>query len=208
MFWIILSVILWGLFHSLLASLKAKELVLRWFGESLARYYRLAYNLFAVVSFMPILLIAAVSPDRRLYVVPLPWSAIMGVGQFLTVVMLVVAFRQTDVWEFIGLRQILSRASNGKSGGSEGGQRGHLVTSGVYRYIRHPLYSAGLVFIWLLSLMTVNILAINLSLTVYIVVGAYFEERKLRREYGQDYGDYADITPMFVPFLKGNKTPR
>ena len=194
MFWIILSVILWGLFHSLLASLKAKELVLRWFGESLARYYRLAYNLFAVVSFMPILLIAAVSPDRRLLQRSLAFRR--------------QAFRQTDVWEFIGLRQILSRASNGKSGGSEGGQRGHLVTSGVYRYIRHPLYSAGLVFIWLLSLMTVNILAINLSLTVYIVVGAYFEERKLRREYGQDYGDYADITPMFVPFLKGNKTPR
>jgi protein-S-isoprenylcysteine O-methyltransferase Ste14 len=55
--------------------------------------------------------------------------------------------------------------------------------------------------------MTLNLLAINLSLTVYILVGAYFEERKLRREFGQVYRDYADVTPMFIPFRKGNKKP-
>jgi hypothetical protein len=44
-FWLFLSVLLWGFVHSLLASMKAKEMILRCFGEHLARFYRLAYNL-------------------------------------------------------------------------------------------------------------------------------------------------------------------
>jgi len=59
-----------------------------------------------------------------------------------------------------------------------------------------------------MPLMTVNVLAINMALTVYVITGAYFEERKLRREFGQDYADYMAATPMFIPFLKGNKSRR
>jgi protein-S-isoprenylcysteine O-methyltransferase Ste14 len=54
--------------------------------------------------------------------------------------------------------------------------------------------------------MTVNILTVNIALTVYIVIGATFEERKLRRIFGQEYSDYSAFTPMFIPFLKGNKS--
>lgn len=208
MFWIIFYVLMWGFFHSLLASLKAKEMVLYWFGEYMARFYRLAYNLLAGLSFLPVLVIAAVTPDRRLYIVPLPWSALMGFGEILAVVALVVGFRQTDAWELLGLRQFTGAASSSKSDGFVETHQGHLVKSGLYRYVRHPLYSAGMVFIWLLPVMTTNVLAINIALTVYVVVGAYFEECKLRREFGREYTDYTAVTPMFIPFLKGNKTPR
>ena len=84
-------------------------------------------------------------------------------------------------------------------------RQGSLVTNGLYRHVRHPLYSAGIAFIWLMPLMTVNVLAINLALTVYVVIGAVFEERRLRRYFGQAYADYAAVTPMFIPFIKGNK---
>ena len=104
MFWLILSVLIWGLLHSLLASMKAKEITLRWFGKFLARFYRLAYNLLAGVSFLPVLVLAAMTPDRKLYSVPLPWSVLMGVGEFLAVVALVAGLRQTDTLAFIGLR--------------------------------------------------------------------------------------------------------
>jgi len=207
MFWLFFSVFLWGVFHSLLASLQAKEMLLRWFGESLARYYRMAYNLLAGLSFLPVLVIAAVTPDRRLYNVPLPWSALMVLGECLAVAALLVGLRQSDIREFLGLRQLKGALSGGQPGGPMETAQGHLITSGMYRFVRHPLYSAGLAFIWLIPLMTVNVLAINIALTVYVVLGAYFEERKLRREFGQEYTDYAAKTPMFVPFLKGNKTP-
>jgi len=204
MFWLILSVLLWGVLHSLLASLKAKQLVRRRLGERAARFYRLAYNVFSVVSFLPVLALAALTPDRTLYQVRLPWSALMIFGEILATVVLVVGFFQTDVWEFIGLRQAAGGAVSLSNGPVETNQ-GRLVTRGLYRYVRHPLYTAGIAFIWLMPLMTVNVLAINLALTVYVVVGAIFEERKLRGEFGQAYADYAARTPMFLPFTKWNK---
>jgi protein-S-isoprenylcysteine O-methyltransferase Ste14 len=204
MFWLILSVLLWGLLHSLLASFKAKQLVHRRLGERAARFYRLAYNVFSAVSFLPVLALAVLTPDRTLYQVRLPWSALMIFGEFLATVVLLVGFFQTDVWEFIGLRQAAGGAVSLSNGPVETKQ-GRLVTRGLYRYVRHPLYTAGIAFIWLMPLMTVNVLAINIALTVYVVIGAIFEERKLRGEFGQAYADYAARTPMFLPFTKWNK---
>jgi protein-S-isoprenylcysteine O-methyltransferase Ste14 len=38
--------------------------------------------------------------------------------------------------------------------------------------------------------------------TIYILIGAYFEERKLSREFGAAYADYKSKTPMLIPWLK------
>lgn len=197
MFWLISAVLLWGIIHSLLASLKAKELVLQLLGRQWMQFYRLAYNGFSIFSFLPILGLAALIPDKKLYSVPLPWSAVMVAGEILAIAALLIAFKQTDALEFIGLRQL------GQSQGSA-----KLTTNGLYHYVRHPLYTSGLLFIWLIPNMTVNLLVLNLALTAYIVIGAYFEERKLWRVFGADYRDYSAITPMFIPFLKGNKKAR
>jgi protein-S-isoprenylcysteine O-methyltransferase Ste14 len=194
MSWIVLAVFLWGLVHSLLATHKAKELALRIFGENLNRFYRLIYNVFAGVSFLPVLFLIFRVPDRKIYLVPAPWSLFMLGGELLAVAGLFSAFRQTDAWDFVGLRQIEASPQPSK-----------LTISGLYRYIRHPLYSTGLAILWLLPLMTVNILAANIALTVYVFIGATIEERKLRSEFGQEYSEYARVTPMFIPFIKGNK---
>jgi protein-S-isoprenylcysteine O-methyltransferase Ste14 len=42
-----------------------------------------------------------------------------------------------------------------------------------------------------------------IAATVYIVIGAFFEERKLHNLFGSAYREYAERTPMFIPFLKG-----
>jgi len=191
-FWLILSVLLWGFFHSLLASLSVKALTQRVFGAAERRYYRLAYNIFACISFLPALVITAFTPDRDLYTIPFPWVIPLLAGQLLSLVALVIGFRQTDVWEFLGLRQLSGKEK----------QPAKLTTSGLYRYVRHPLYTAGIVFIWLMPIMTINVLAINLGLTVYVVVGAYFEERKLRREFGAQYAAYQALRPMLIPGLR------
>ena len=70
---------------------------------------------------------------------------------------------------------------------------------GLYRYVRHPLYTAGLVFIWLLPIMTWNLLALNIGLTAYILIGATFEERKMLNQFGEKYADYRCKTPMLIP---------
>jgi methanethiol S-methyltransferase len=192
-FWLTLSILLWGFLHTLSASLRFKAFVLHAFGPGINRFYRLVYNLFAGISFVAVLVVAALTPDQTLYIVPFPWVILMILGEFMAVAALIAGFLQTDALDFLGLKQIASLQPKRPL---------KLVTGGLYRYVRHPLYSAGMLFIWLMPLMTVRVLVIDLALTVYVVVGAYFEERKLRREFGQDYVDYVAVTPMFIPFLK------
>jgi protein-S-isoprenylcysteine O-methyltransferase Ste14 len=42
--------------------------------------------------------------------------------------------------------------------------------------------------------------------TLYIIIGAYFEERKLLRDFGDAYAGYKRKTPMLIPLrLFGEK---
>jgi len=196
MFWLILSIIVWGIVHSVTASLGFKESLRRTFGGGFMRFYRLLYNVFSVVSFVPIIYLSAVLPTQNLYRVTSPMNYLMLAGQGLSALLLLVAILQTDTLSFVGLRQLVEEEKPGK-----------LVTKGFYQYMRHPLYTFGLLFIWFSPSVSVNSFVLYVSLTIYILVGAYFEERKLLREYGQEYADYKSATPMIIPGLKlgGNK---
>lgn len=195
MSWLILAILVWGVVHSLTASLGFKDFLRRTFGGGFMKYYRLLYNVFSVVSFAPILYLMVALPTRDLYQIPSPWSYLMLAGQGLSALLLLIAVLQTDTLSFVGLRQLFEEE-----------QPGRLVRSGFYGLVRHPLYTFGLLFLWLSPNMTVNSLIVYLSLTIYIIIGAYFEERKLLREFGQEYADYKSATPMIIPrFFGGNK---
>jgi protein-S-isoprenylcysteine O-methyltransferase Ste14 len=196
-FWLTLAVLAWGVIHSVTASLGAKDWVQRVFGCAGTRFYRLGYNLFSFISFLPILWLMVVLSDRILYQIPAPWVYLSLTGQVGAVVILFVGVLQTDMFSFIGLRQLFER----KERSSE------LVTHGLYRWARHPLYTAALLFIWLTPVMSVNSLVVIISATIYIIVGAWFEERKLEREFGIAYAEYKAVTPMLIPGLtfKRNK---
>jgi methanethiol S-methyltransferase len=185
---------IYGLVHSLLASLGAKARARRCLGPAASRVYRLVYNLLALILMLPLLVLSAALPDHRLYAVPFPWAALMLAGQAAAAGALVVGLLQTGLWSFLGIRQLLQVEE----------ERPALVISGLYRQVRHPLYTAGLVFMWLTPLMTANLLALYASLTMYIFSGAWYEERKLRQEFGDAYAAYQQRTPMFIPSLKKN----
>jgi protein-S-isoprenylcysteine O-methyltransferase Ste14 len=195
-FWLVLSVVVWGIVHSWLASFGAKESFKRIFGKSVDRLYRFGYNVFSVISFLPVLGFMVVLPDRALYSIHAPWVYLTLLGQGLAALILVAGVLQTDTLAFIGVKQLL--------GGEESSA---LVTRGLYRLVRHPLYTGGLLFIWLTPSMTVNRLVVIAAATVYILVGAFFEERKLLRLFGQGYADYKAATPMLVPGLKWGRKP-
>jgi len=193
-FWIILIVVLaYGLLHSFLASLHLKARVRRWFGPRSDRWFRLLYNFLASLTLLPILFLPVLLPDRALYRIPFPWYLLTGIVQILSLFVLLLGLKQTGIRSFLGLRPL--PAPNAAPPAA-------LVTGGLYRYVRHPLYTAGLVFIWLFPVMTCNLLAINIGLTLYILIGAYFEERKLLREFGAAYAEYKQNTPMLIPGLR------
>lgn len=184
------AMLVWGGIHSLLASLEVKEWLRRTTGERLMRFYRLAYNLFSLLTFLPILWLTAALPDRVLYVIPWPWLGLTLTGQLAAAILVGISVFQTGLFDFIGLSALIS---------SRPPERSRLVVTGLYRWVRHPIYSAGLLFIWLAPVMTVNLLTLYAAATVYIVLGAYYEERKLLREFGMAYASYRASTPMLIP---------
>lgn len=194
--WILLGAGLYGFLHSFLASHLSKKWAERVFGQAARRFYRLVYILFALVSLLPLLALVRVLPDQAIYALPLPWLLISMLVQGLAGLGLMAAVSQTDPWSFIGLRQISTAPALSSTLGS-----GELVTSGLYRYVRHPIYTFTLLAIWMFPLVSWNILAVMIGLTVYIFVGIYFEERKLIAEFGQAYVDYRARTPVLLPKL-------
>ena len=196
MFWLIVSLTLWGFVHSFMASFGFKDFLRRTLGDGFMKFYRLLYNVFAVVSVAPVLYLAARLPNRELYQIPSPWSYLMLAGQGLSALFLLVAVLQTDVLSFIGLRQLFDEEKAGK-----------LVVSGLYRVVRHPLYTFSLLVLWLSPKVSLNSFIMYVSFTVYILIGIIFEERKLLREFGEEYARYRTVTPMLLPGLKfsGNK---
>ena len=191
MFWLIITIALWGLVHSLLASMSFKNLLRKTLGDGFMKFYRVLYNIFAVMSIAPILYLMVSLPNPILYQVPAPWKYLMLAGQGVSALFLLIAVLQTDLLSFAGLRQLI-----------EAEKTGDLVTGGLYRMVRHPLYTFSLLILWLAPSMTVNSFVVYTALTIYVLIGIVFEERKLLREYGNEYANYKSTTPMLLPGLK------
>jgi protein-S-isoprenylcysteine O-methyltransferase Ste14 len=191
-FVLVLVIAIWGIVHSVLASPFIKDMMHGMLGAGFMRLHRLGYNAFSVLTFLPIVYLVVTLPDQPLYSIPAPWSYLMLAGQGLSALLLLVGVLQTDTLSFIGLEQLFTSEE----------KPSQLVTRGLYRYMRHPLYTFGLLTIWFSSTVTINSLTVYIAATIYTLVGALFEERKLLREFGQAYADYKKVTPMIIPGLK------
>jgi protein-S-isoprenylcysteine O-methyltransferase Ste14 len=82
-------------------------------------------------------------------------------------------------------------------------REGHrLVTEGVYRRVRHPMYAALFLYSVALALVLPNWIVGTLYLVSFGLLFASrvrAEERLMREEFGADYDDYAARTKRLVP---------
>ncbi len=81
-----------------------------------------------------------------------------------------------------------------------------LVTSGPYRWVRHPLYSVGLMLLFSIGVMAANlailaIAAVCAGLIVSVVIPR--EEAALLEKFGDDYGSFRARTGHLLPRLFG-----
>ena len=85
---------------------------------------------------------------------------------------------------------------------SEGQVAVTLNSTGMYGYMRHPLYT-GNYFMWLGIVMLAGSLlfaiAVSAAFWVYYTLIAMTEERYLREKFGQEYLDWAADIPAFFP---------
>jgi len=79
-----------------------------------------------------------------------------------------------------------------------------LVTTGVYKWVRHPMYSADIVLAWGIAV-AYPLAALWMSalwLTIIMTIWAYVEENILLKRFSEEYGLYRRHTPMFFPLKK------
>jgi protein-S-isoprenylcysteine O-methyltransferase Ste14 len=78
-----------------------------------------------------------------------------------------------------------------------------LVATGIYRYIRHPLY-ASLLYLGIgafLKSLTLSSAGIFLAICAFLYATARVEEEENKRHFGQVYTDYMKTTKMFIPWI-------
>ncbi len=80
---------------------------------------------------------------------------------------------------------------------------GRLVTTGLYRFSRHPIYSGVLAIVAGLVIKSGNLatVAVGILAVVFFTIKARWEEDRLRERYG-DYDAYAATTGRFLPRIR------
>jgi len=78
-----------------------------------------------------------------------------------------------------------------------------LVDTGIFKYIRHPLYSSLLFLTWgiFLKNTTLVLLIISILSSVFLLITALIDEKECIEYFGDEYRLYMKRSRMFVPFL-------
>ncbi len=184
--------VLYGVLHSLLAANRVKQFFHAAMGTGF-RYYRSLYNFIAIIALLAVLFYSATIPAKLL--VPDNWTNTMKfIGLVFTtwgIVVIRMAFRQYNIREFLGFRA-----------GNEKNPR--LITSGIFKYVRHPIYSGTLLILWgflLFSPTYSNLITVS-CLIIYLLTGMRLEEKKLVEEFGEPYRNYQAKVSALIPKIK------
>jgi len=188
-----LLVIAWCVLHSTMISTSVTEYLKKHFGSRF-RFYRLLFNLIAILTLIPVALVAYSIRTQAIF----SWNGYLRLGQILllavAVLLLLLGGRHYDVRQVIGIKQIKEGTANKAITDT-----GELDTSGVLGITRHPWYLATILLIWARQ-MDVSAIFVNVILTSYLVVGTLLEERKLIGEFGEKYLAYQKRVSMLIPF--------
>jgi protein-S-isoprenylcysteine O-methyltransferase Ste14 len=78
-----------------------------------------------------------------------------------------------------------------------------LVQVGVYRFIRHPMYSSLLLLAWgaFFKLPTLAGAGLALGASAFLLATAKVEEGENLRHFGDEYAQYMKTTRRFIPFV-------
>ena len=123
-------------------------------------------------------------------------AALALTGLFVAgVVILLTATFLIDHFELFGLKQVWFAGRNRPMPAAQ------FKEPLLYRVVRHPMQLGVLLTVFSTSHMTVGHLVFATLMGLYVLVGLYFEERALLREFGDVYRDYQRRVPMLIPRL-------
>jgi protein-S-isoprenylcysteine O-methyltransferase Ste14 len=105
----------------------------------------------------------------------------LGAVQITGVAVTLQAARALDVLSLAGLRQALGVAAPAPA----------LVDTGLYGFVRHPVYFGWALMVWATPTMTGTRLVFAAVSTLYLALAIPLEERALRSQFGAAYDRYA-----------------
>jgi protein-S-isoprenylcysteine O-methyltransferase Ste14 len=78
-----------------------------------------------------------------------------------------------------------------------------LITSGIFKHVRHPMYSSLMLLLWGVLFRNVEsaLVIIALLATLLCLVAAFIEERENLEYFGENYKQYMQRTKMFIPYV-------
>jgi methanethiol S-methyltransferase len=180
-----------GGMHSWLAGDKIKARMTPFLGP----YYRLAYNLIAVIHLGAIVMIGAWAFDGGQEVEPFnAWKPALTLISVFGWALMILVLRTYDLARLAGTAQIRAYKA-----GEVFNEDEPLITTGFHRFVRHPLYAAAFLILWGAA-WTDMALSTALWGSFYLFIGSRFEERRLKRLYGETYRDYRRRVPAFIPW--------
>ncbi len=193
----LLLALLWaayGVVHSALISISVTNW-LRTLLTSSFRFYRLSYNIFSIITLIPLVMYSHSARFKSEFL--FTWNGRWRILQYclliLTAVLFVAGARHYSMLQFLGIQQIRKESSHSAMTDS-----GVFDATGVLGLVRHPWYLAVFILLWTGDLNWATI-TVNLVLSAYLIVGTFLEERKLVIEFGDGYKRYQDRVSMFIP---------
>ena len=182
----------WCFFHSFFISRPVDAFLRKRLGVRY-RYSRAGYNLLALATLVPVLVFSESLRSDPVFTWQGVLRLVQGLMLFGAFLLFAAGARRYDFLQFAGFRQI--RAQNDCSALTEDCS---IDTAGILGVVRHPWYSGGILLIWARTLDPAALVT-NTVLTLYFIVGAALEERKLLAAYGSAYQQYRQRVSMLVP---------
>jgi protein-S-isoprenylcysteine O-methyltransferase Ste14 len=185
--------VLWCAFHSALISITVTEYMKRKLGSGF-RFYRIIYNTVSVLTLIPLLYYSRLIREAPVFYWKGPWVIVQILLATVAIWLLVAGARHYSWAQFSGIAQIRAGRVDGSLCDCDS-----FVVSGVHRIIRHPWYLGGMMIIWVGN-QSVSTILINIIISVYFVVGSFLEDRKLVRQFGDQYREYRQSVSMLFPW--------
>lgn len=186
--------------HSLLAGHTLKKKLFTHF-PALRVWYRISYNLISLV----LLIIWAIYlpvPHILIYRIPFPYVIITVLVQIVTLFAAWRTIRSFGSGRFLGTEQLIRYFQYHEIPGYfDENARGVFVQRGLYKYVRHPLYTLSLILLILWPVMTTWFATIVILCALYFWIGSIYEERKLIKRFGSEYEEYRRRVPRMIPHL-------
>ena len=175
---LIASFLIFAFFHSFMASLSFKKRF-PWFK-------RAYYNVVSLLLLFPFVYAWAANYEssETIYAVAFPYALAFYLSMLIGAVIFILGAMEMDLLAFTGLKEEKSSGFSNK---------------GIHSIVRHPMYLGLIIFIWSFPKLKVVDFIGNACITAYLIAGAFLEERKLIKEFGEEYAAYRKEVPMLIP---------